>query len=142
MTFEDLPDRWPDLPLTTTPLAADVVDLVLACADRVRNALLVLPCDDEHRSLPTPIVIRDVPWHESPTTIRRLIQALAEHGVPAVIVAISAPTVLPMATAVRWFHELDDACDDEGVTVLGRFVADLDDVTPVPAELVDTLEAA
>ena len=60
MSFDDLPDDWSDRPLTTPTLVADVLDLVLAEADRRIGALAFLLCDGTGRLL-APAVVTDVP---------------------------------------------------------------------------------
>lgn len=46
MKSGELPENWTRLPLDDAPLATGVIDLVLGPADRVRNSMLVLPCDE------------------------------------------------------------------------------------------------
>lgn len=45
MKFDELPENWTRLPLDDAPLAAGVIDLILGHADRLRNSMLILPCD-------------------------------------------------------------------------------------------------
>jgi len=59
MAFTDLPDDWPDRPLTEPRLVADVLDLVVSDRDRREGALAVLLCDDEGR-LVQPVVMNDL----------------------------------------------------------------------------------
>jgi len=59
MTFTDLPDDWPERPLTEPQLVADVLDLVVSVRDRRSGALAVLMCDEDDR-LVQPVVITDL----------------------------------------------------------------------------------
>ena len=59
MGFEDLPDDWPDRPLTDPQLLADVLDLTVSYRDRVTGAIGVLVCDQEQRLL-VPAVIGEL----------------------------------------------------------------------------------
>jgi hypothetical protein len=59
MGFEDLPDDWPDRPLTEPQLLADVLDLIVSHRDRVEGAIGVLVCDADQRLL-VPAVIGDL----------------------------------------------------------------------------------
>ena len=56
MSFDDLPDNWPELPLTDQRLLADVLDLVVSEQSRRDGALYVLLCDEQAR-LVQPIAI-------------------------------------------------------------------------------------
>jgi hypothetical protein len=59
MGFQDLPDDWPDRPLTDPQLLADVLDLTVSHHDRVAGAIGVLVCDAEQRLL-VPAVIGEL----------------------------------------------------------------------------------
>jgi hypothetical protein len=63
MSFDDLPDRWQERPLTDQRLVADVLDLLVPDADRRAGALAVLLCDERGRLL-QPGIISDLD-HES-----------------------------------------------------------------------------
>lgn len=58
MGFQDLPDDWPDQPLTDPQLLADVLDLVVMERDRRAGGLAVLICDG-HRRLAVPVMISE-----------------------------------------------------------------------------------
>ena len=59
MGFQDLPDDWPELPLTDPRLVADVLDLVVMDRDRYAGGLGVLICDG-HQRLTVPVMISDL----------------------------------------------------------------------------------
>jgi hypothetical protein len=59
MGFEDLPDDWPDRPLTDPQLLSDVLDLTVSNRDRVAGAIGVLVCDSDQRLL-VPAVIGEL----------------------------------------------------------------------------------
>lgn len=58
MGFQNLPDDWPDLPLTEPQLLADVLDLVVMERDRRAGGLGVLICDG-HQRLAVPVMISE-----------------------------------------------------------------------------------
>ncbi len=60
MTFEDLPPRANEIPLTNRRVAADVIDLIISDANRAAGCVAVMICDSEHRGI-QPIVLHDVP---------------------------------------------------------------------------------
>ena len=44
MSFQDLPDDWPEHPITDPAIFIDVVDLMATVADREAGAIYVLVC--------------------------------------------------------------------------------------------------
>ena len=82
MSFDDLPDDWSVRPLTTPTLVADVLDLVLAEADRRAGALAFLLCDDTGRLL-APAVVTDVPDDVDDEEKRRMIETFVRPLGPA-----------------------------------------------------------
>ena len=62
MRFENLPENWTTLPLDDAPLAAGVIDLLVGYRDRLLNSLLILPCDDLDRAIPSPIMLTETDW--------------------------------------------------------------------------------
>ncbi|MEZ5185731.1 MAG: hypothetical protein R2720_08300 [Candidatus Nanopelagicales bacterium] len=49
MSFEDLPDEWPAIPLQDPTHIADVLDLYVSMRARHEGALVVVVCDDQRR---------------------------------------------------------------------------------------------
>lgn len=49
MSFEDLPDDWPTMPLNDPGHIADILDLFVSLSARMNGALLILVCDDHRR---------------------------------------------------------------------------------------------
>lgn len=60
MSFEDLPEDWPSIPLTDPTHIADVLDIFVSLRARHRGALVVIICDEERRPV-QPIEIDGVP---------------------------------------------------------------------------------
>ena len=60
MTFEDLPPRASEIPLTNRRVAADVIDLIISDADRATGCVALMICDSEDRGI-QPVVLHDVP---------------------------------------------------------------------------------
>lgn len=128
MRFENLPANWTTLPLDDAPLAAGVIDLVVGYRERVRNSMLILPCDDRGAALPTPILIGDVDWSETAPGRRRSLRFLAELPAPAFVVALSARHCLPDRLVRGWLRTVEDTLDGSGRALLAFGVADLDEV--------------
>lgn len=58
MSYQDLPEGWPDQPVTDH--IEDVLDLFVDMQARVRGALMILVCDERYVPV-QPIMIDDVP---------------------------------------------------------------------------------
>lgn len=110
MTFDNLPDSWSLLPLTTQPLLDDVLDLMVAVRDRIDGGLVVLVCDAEVRLL-QPIVIGPGQVSFDPVLARSILSTLGE-----AFAHISRGTLI---VAVARRAGLDPTPDDEAwVTTL------------------------
>ena len=59
MTFNDLPENWPTLPLTDPAHVADVLDVFVDLQARASGSLLLLLCDDLRRPI-QPILIDSI----------------------------------------------------------------------------------
>ena len=59
MCFHDLPDDWPQRPLTDPQLVADVLDLCVSDEARQSGSLAILLCDDQARLI-QPCVVSDI----------------------------------------------------------------------------------
>jgi hypothetical protein len=80
MTFLDLPDDWPDHPVTHPSRVGDVLDLVVPEAARPSGALAFLVLDEEDR-LVMPVVIDETgtaPEHERSDMLRPLLTTLGQ----------------------------------------------------------------
>jgi hypothetical protein len=126
MTFEDLPDDWPQRPMTDPALFDDVVDLVVAERDRARGALYVLLCDEEGRLL-RPCAVTDLrPGREpDPRVIEPFAKGLVglcpEGGLVVVVARCGVPT--PQDTDVRWMRAAEAVCNRWGARFLAAAVA-------------------
>lgn len=123
MSFEDLPQNWTDMPLSTPGLAVDVVDLVLKESDRAQRAMLLLPCDEHDVGYPTPIVIPDTDWFVGHDERREMLAALASLGLPSVVAAVSAPQRLPAEVVERWHTDFHAALTAANTRLIGFFTA-------------------
>lgn len=128
MRFEDLPENWTRLPLDDAPLAAGVIDLVLSHADRLRNSMLILPCDGSDVALPTPMVVSGTDWSEPYADRRRALGILPQIPVPGFVVALSSRYRLPNGVARGWIRTVEDVLDSSGQALLAFGVADVDTV--------------
>ncbi|QIM20210.1 hypothetical protein G7075_02030 [Phycicoccus sp. HDW14] len=124
MSFEDLPETWPDLPLTDPLLAADVVDLFVAHADRVEGCAAFLLLDDDLR-LAQPCLLGEVPEGADPWDLRdHLVTVFGGAGLGGVVFARGRDGSVLITDADRRWHEvLLDVCRRLDVRLTAAFVA-------------------
>lgn len=126
MTFEDLPDDWPQRPVTDPALFDDVVDLVVSERDRARGALYVLLCGEGGQLL-QPCAVTDLGPGCEPDP--RLIEPFAEGlvrqcpdgGLVVVVARCGAPA--PRDTDVRWARAAEAVCNHWDARLLAAAVA-------------------
>ncbi|HJC58843.1 MAG TPA: hypothetical protein H9755_00725 [Candidatus Dietzia intestinigallinarum] len=128
MRFENLPENWTTLPLDDAPLAAGVIDLLMGYRDRLLNSLLILPCDDLDRGIPSPIMVAETDWAEPATTRREVMDFLPQIPAPGLLVAVSSRRRLPDRLVRGWLRTIEDTLDASGQALLAFGVADLDRV--------------
>lgn len=128
MKFDELPENWTRLPLDDAQLAAGVIDLILGHADRLRNSMLVLPCDQYDVGLPAPLVVGDTDWTETYAERRRGLAVLPQLPAAGFVVALSSRRRLPDRGVRGWLRSVEDALDDSGQSLLAFGVADIDSV--------------
>ena len=137
MTFEDLPDNWPTLPLTEPQLLADVLDLVVGHHDRVGESFVVLACDEDVR-LVQPCVIGPDPGPCDPETVRAFLDALrtgldhVERGT-LIVATARARGLTPTPDDHAWFAATQEAIDGTSWTLSSTHVVTLDGSRPVAA---------
>ncbi|MFN3602877.1 MAG: hypothetical protein ACK4UY_15955 [Dietzia sp.] len=125
MRYDELPENWTRLPLDDAPLAAGVIDLVLGHADRVRNSMLVLPCDEYCVGLPAPLVVGETDWSETYAERRRGLAVLPQLPAAGFVVAVSSRFRLPDRMVRGWLRSVGDVLDESGQALLAFGVADL-----------------
>ena len=128
MRFENLPENWTTLPVDDAPLAVGVIDLLVGYRDRLLNSLLILPCDDLDRAIPSPIMLTETDWAEPATTRREVMDFLPQIPAPGLIVAVSSRRRLPDRLVRGWLRTIEDTLDASGQAMLAFGVADLDRV--------------
>lgn len=124
MGFNDLPDDWPDRPLTEPQLVADVLDLVVFDRDRRSGALAVLICDDEAR-LVQPVVITDLEPMATEEERCKALSAItgAMGGCGSILVAIARRDGLSITDGDRvWARAAARRADADEVRLLGVHV--------------------
>lgn len=135
MTFHDLPSDWPTRTLDDTWLAADVVDLVVREADRRDDTVTLLLCDADGRMI-QPVGVDGVPRSATPQERRSLFDAFLGHlggTLGGIVVALGREQGRTPDDAEREWHESAiTACEDEGVRLLGCYLATRDAVTLMP----------
>ncbi|HET7398970.1 MAG TPA: hypothetical protein VFJ94_10655 [Intrasporangium sp.] len=139
MTFEDLPSRPQDIPLTDARVAADVIDLIIGDQDRADGCVGVMVCDDQHRGI-QPVVVSDVPHDADSSGLAQLLDLLlplvASNG-GSVLVGRGRPRGgVPNDLDRQWHQQAIDSCAAHGVRLLGFYLATRDGVFPLPEPLV------
>ena len=141
MTFEDLPDRANEIPLTDPVVAGDVIDLLIGEADRAGGCLAVMICDREDRGV-QPVLVGDVPEDADPGGLVNLLRAitpLLRESDGSVLVGRGRAHGVRATDADREWHEATIAtCRAAGLRLLGFHVATAEGVLRLP----DPLEAA
>lgn len=128
MRFEELPENWTSLPLDDAPLAAGVIDLVIGHRDRLRDTLLLLPCDEYDFGLPSPILVSEVEWLTPSLARRETMSVLSQIPAPGFVVGLSSARRLPDKVVRGWLRTVEDELDASGQALLAFGVADLDGV--------------
>lgn len=138
MTFEDLPPRASEIPLTNRRVAADVIDLIIGDTDRATGCVAVMICDSEDRGI-QPILLHDVPPDSDAGGLSQLLDMLLP------LVAANGGSVLigrgrPRGTAPddldrAWHQVAIDRCARHEVDLLGYHVATADGVFRLPEPL-------
>ncbi|MDV8002586.1 hypothetical protein [Rhodococcus sp. IEGM 1408] len=131
MKFDELPENWTHLPLDDAPLAAGVIDLILGYADRLRNSMLVLPCDHYDVGLPAPLVVGETDWSETYAERRRGLAVLPQLPAAGFVVAVSSRRRLASSVVRGWLRSVEDVLDASGQSLLAFGVADTDSVVIV-----------
>jgi hypothetical protein len=126
MSFDDLPQNWPHVPLDTPGLAADVADLVVGHEDRVAGCIgLVLSAAD--LTMGQPAIISDVADSVPPDHLRpaldHLCALLRETGGALVFVRGRDGSVRFSDADRRWHQLATDVCRGAGVRLLGAYLA-------------------
>lgn len=136
MSFDDLPETWPDLPLDDPLLAADVVDLVVSHADRVGGCAAFLLLEPDLR-LRTPFVVGEVGDARDPWMLRDgLVEALRPLDLGGVVLARGRDGSVLLTDTDRAWHEMVlDVCRRLGVPLVAAFVATPAAVRSFPAPL-------
>lgn len=127
MSFENLPEDWPERPLTDPDLLVDVFDLFIRSADRHQRVLHALLTGAGHTLL-TPIAIDDMPrvvdMFEKMRTVRGLVDVGRHFGLTGLALAICRPgSNRPTPDELEWVDVLSGICEDNGVTDLGCHLA-------------------
>lgn len=125
MRFENLPQNWTTLPLDDAPLAAGVIDLLVGYQDRLLNSLLILPCDDLDRGIPSPIMVGETDWSEPATARRERLEFLSQIPAPGFIMATTSRRRLPDRLVRGWLRTVEDILDASGQALLAFGVADM-----------------
>ncbi|KGN33413.1 hypothetical protein N802_15265 [Knoellia sinensis KCTC 19936] len=136
MTFENLPNNWPDLPLDDPDLRADVVDLVVSYRDRLAGCLALLALDEVHLIMGEPIVIAEM-GERGPADVHEVLTALFEHGrPPGLVAALGRPGPPRFTDGDRELHQaLVEVCRAQEVELIATYVASESAVRELPDHL-------
>ena len=138
MTFEDLPPRASEIPLTNRRVAADVIDLIISDADRVTGCVALVICDAEDRGI-QPVLLHDVPPDADSSGFAQLLNMLlplvADNDGRSSSAAADRMAPLPNDVDRAWHQLAIDRCADHMVDLLGFYLATADGVFRLPEPL-------
>jgi hypothetical protein len=134
MSFQDLPQTWPDHPLTDPIRAADVVDLLVSLGDRQRGTFTVVLCDEDTRYRAAIAV--DLPSEFGPharslaagdlctTALNPIMPAVRTAPGTSLLLALGrpGPEVWPELD-LEWAEAATHLCRAAGVGLLGFYIA-------------------
>lgn len=138
MTFEDLPPRASEIPLTDRRVAADVIDLIIGDTDRATGCVGLMICDSEHRGV-QPLVLHDIPADADASGLAqllRLILPLVTDNGGSVLIGRGRPHgSAPDDVDRAWHQRAIDLCGEAGAPLLGFYLATADGVFRLPEPL-------
>jgi hypothetical protein len=134
MSFQDLPQTWPDHPLSDPTHAADVVDLLVSLGDRQRGTFTVVICDQDDRYIAA--VAIDLPSefeHRLPslqpselcsTALGAVMPAVSTAPGTALLLALGrpGPDIWPELDT-EWAEAATHICQAADVRLLGFHIA-------------------
>jgi len=138
MTFEDLPPRASEIPLTNRRVAADVIDLIIGDTDRASGCVALVICDAENRGI-QPILLHDVPPDADASGLGQLLSMLlplVADNDGSVLIGRGRPRgTLPDDVDRAWHQLAIDRCATHDVDLLGFYLATGDGVFRLPEPL-------
>lgn len=138
MTFQDLPPRASEIPLTDVRMAGDVIDLIIGEADRDNGCVGLMICDEQHRGV-QPVVLHDLGDETGPdglVGLLELVLPLVAESRGSLLVARGRPRGTAADDVDRAWHQTAiDLCAGHGVRLLGFHVATGDGVFRLPDPL-------
>ena len=145
MSFDTLPENWGELPLDDPGLAADVADLVVGDADRHGGCVGILLTHPDLR-LAQPCVVNEIGDTMAPEEfgpyLAQLCRLVAESGGAVLFVRGRPGSVLLTDTDRRWHQVAVDTCREQGVRLVGAYLATSSAVRSFPAPLEEVTEVA
>lgn len=127
MSFENLPQNWPELPLHDPTHAADVVDLLVKMSDRACDSLLLLPADENGVPYPTPMLFSGCDWRADPQGVVEFWSHLTGNFQSVVIATSHRDRGCP-GQHRSWLTRVRNGIAALGTPVLGCYTAALDGV--------------
>ncbi|WP_377640990.1 hypothetical protein [Oryzobacter terrae] len=126
MTFDDLPENWPDLPLDTPGLAADVADLFVGERDREAGCVAFLLAGPDLR-MTQPLLVHDVAPDADAGLVTPFLARLGPElgsSLGGLVFVRGRPgSVLLTDTDRRWHEAVIDACARSGLGLIGAYLA-------------------
>lgn len=136
MSFDDLPDDWPQRPLNDPELARDVLDLFVRDADRREGGVSVLICHADH-TLAQPLFVNgSIPRDEAAPLLRNLFAACAQGGPGgAVVVALVRESGGPCDDDRALHQMVIDGCAELGLGLLSTHLVTCPGILTLPSPL-------
>lgn len=130
MTYQDLPQNWPNLSLRDADHGADLVDLLLSNDDRKHNSFLLLPCQPDGVPIGSPIVIGFVDWCDDPAPLFEMWSLVSGNSAKElpIVIATSHPGKGQPALHRDWLARASKEFTNVGSPVLASFTAARDGV--------------
>ena len=144
MAFDDLPENFTDLPITTPGLAPDLVDLFFRIGDRMSDSLLLVAaledgCVPEGMG---PIVIGGIDWRCPLWKREQVLGHIAQLGIPKVIAAFGSGRWIAPHLLRQWRDITVDAFAASRTELVGIYVANVEEVLDISSGPMPVLRAA
>lgn len=134
MSFQDLPDDWPQRPLTDEDLVHDVLDLCVNNCDRDEGGIAVLALRSNLVLAQPVFVAGAIPAIERRTVLTNLLLACTLQELDATVVVAIAHADGALTDEDRAVHQLVlEICAEHAITLLSTHLVTSCDIRSLPA---------